>query len=78
MTYFGMWRSFFGWHKEDADLYSVNFLHWGAPKVWYCVPPSGKQKFERMAQVRTGGRCGGEGESGMTMVRTCDALLRRT
>ncbi|KAG2450697.1 hypothetical protein HYH02_004535 [Chlamydomonas schloesseri] len=50
MTYFGMWRSFFGWHKEDADLYSVNFLHWGAPKVWYCVPPSGKQKFERMAQ----------------------------
>ncbi len=52
MTYFGMWRSFFGWHKEDADLYSVNFLHWGAPKVWYCVPPSAKDKFERMAKVR--------------------------
>lgn len=50
MTYFGMWRSFFGWHKEDADLYSVNFLHWGAPKVWYCVPPSAKDKFERMAK----------------------------
>ncbi|GIL44927.1 hypothetical protein Vafri_2378 [Volvox africanus] len=50
MTYFGMWRSFFGWHKEDADLYSVNFLHWGAPKVWYGVAPSAKLKFERMAQ----------------------------
>ena len=27
MTYFGMWRSFFGWHKEDADLGAINFLH---------------------------------------------------
>eukprot|EP00955_Chlamydomonas_euryale_P047779 353794-Chlamydomonas_euryale.AAC.2 len=33
MTYFGMWRSFFGWHKEDADLLSINFLHFGAPKA---------------------------------------------
>ncbi|KAG2489039.1 hypothetical protein HYH03_012477 [Edaphochlamys debaryana] len=49
MTYFGMWRSFFAWHKEDADLYSVNFLHWGAPKIWYCVAPSDRHKFERMA-----------------------------
>uniref|UniRef100_A0A7S0VNE7 JmjC domain-containing protein n=1 Tax=Polytomella parva TaxID=51329 RepID=A0A7S0VNE7_9CHLO len=49
MTYFGMWRSFFGWHKEDADLYSVNYLHWGAPKVWYCVPPSSQARFDGMA-----------------------------
>jgi [histone H3]-trimethyl-L-lysine9/36 demethylase len=34
---------------EDADLYSVNFLHWGAPKIWYCVSPKDKAKFERLA-----------------------------
>ena len=51
MTYFGMWRSFFGWHKEDADLQSVNFLHWGAPKHWYCISPKDQAKFDRMAQV---------------------------
>uniref|UniRef100_A0A7S3R422 JmjC domain-containing protein n=2 Tax=Dunaliella tertiolecta TaxID=3047 RepID=A0A7S3R422_DUNTE len=50
MTYFGMWRSFFGWHKEDADLYSVNFHHFGAPKVWYCVSPADQGKMERMAE----------------------------
>mmetsp|Transcript_18452 Transcript_18452/g.39647 ORF Transcript_18452/g.39647 Transcript_18452/m.39647 type:complete len:650 (+) Transcript_18452:443-2392(+) len=50
MTYFGMWRSFFGWHKEDADLLSINYLHFGAPKVWYCVSPKDSDKFDRMAQ----------------------------
>lgn len=50
MTYFGMWKAFFAWHKEDLDLYSINYLHGGAPKVWYCVPPSESDKFDAMAK----------------------------
>lgn len=50
MTYFGMWKAFFAWHKEDLDLYSINYLHTGAAKVWYCVPPSESEKFDAMAR----------------------------
>jgi len=51
MTYFGMWKSFFAWHKEDIDLYSVNYLHFGAPKMWYCVSPKDADKFDAMART---------------------------
>ena len=38
-AYIGSWGSHFTWHTEDMDLYSMNILIEGAPKVWYCVPP---------------------------------------
>lgn len=36
----------FGWHKEDLDLYSINYLHYGKPKFWYGVDLRDSEKFE--------------------------------
>ncbi|XP_010934317.1 putative lysine-specific demethylase JMJ16 [Elaeis guineensis] len=44
--YIGMCFSSFCWHVEDHHLYSMNYLHWGAPKVWYGVPSREAVKLE--------------------------------
>ena len=44
--YVGSWKTMFGWHKEDLDLYSINYLHSGHPKYWYGVDLDCNKHFE--------------------------------
>lgn len=47
--YFGMWASVFCAHTEDMNLLSINYLHAGAPKVWYAVAEGeDSRRFENL------------------------------
>ncbi|ODV62417.1 JmjC-domain-containing protein [Ascoidea rubescens DSM 1968] len=43
--YAGLWKSTFSWHLEDQDLYSINYIHFGAPKQWYSIPQDHQESF---------------------------------
>ncbi len=54
MLYFGQWRALFSWHCEDMDLNSVNYLHFGAPKIWYAVAPKDAARLKALAATHFG------------------------
>ena len=50
--YVGQKFSTFCWHYEDLMLYSINYSHWGKPKLWYGVPLADREKFEKVAKSK--------------------------
>lgn len=50
MVYIGMLFSWFAWHVEDHELHSMNYLHTGSSKTWYCVPGDYAFAFEEVVR----------------------------
>jgi histone demethylase JARID1 len=50
--YIGMKNSTFCWHYEDLMLYSINYNHWGKPKLWYGMSYDQIDKFEKAAKSK--------------------------
>lgn len=51
-VYVGMKYSTFCWHYEDLMLPSINYSHWGKPKLWYGVPECHREKFDRVVKEK--------------------------
>jgi len=49
-VYVGVLFSSFCWHVEDSYLYSINYCHTGAPKIWYGVPPTQGEALDAVAK----------------------------
>jgi hypothetical protein len=36
-------------YLQDMDLFSINYLHWGEPKLWYVLSAEYGEQMERLA-----------------------------
>lgn len=44
--YIGGYGTIFAWHTEDLDMSSINYMHCGATKFWYCIAAEDAKKFQ--------------------------------
>lgn len=50
--YIGGFRTMFAWHTEDLDMASINILHTGKPKFWYCIGRKDYKKLDQWVKTR--------------------------
>lgn len=55
--YVGEYLTSFAAHVEDGDLYSVNYNHSGAAKIWYIIPGEEGEKLEKLIFNQTSHIC---------------------
>ncbi len=73
--YLGMWKASFAWHLEDVDLYSINYIHFGAPKQWYSISQADARKFEAAMRSKLKSPCCSRSSN---ILKLCGRPIRRT
>ena len=53
--YVGMCFSAFAWHTEDHWTYSINYHHFGEPKIWYSASRLNADKLEAVYKAAAPG-----------------------
>jgi len=51
-SYCGLRFSTFCWHYEDLMMPSINYSHFGKPKLWYGVPESSREQFDKVVKEK--------------------------